>query len=338
MQSQIKDAIVGIGLAALIGCAANDAQLEKGLAEYRAGRYEAAVEEFTLVLQKDPGYASAFLWRGHAYANLGRIDRAVADYQRSSELAPNSPDAYYGLGYLYAERREYEKAARLYTRALQADPSDFASHVERSKALFELRRYDDAVADLNEALDVKQDALLYGMRGAALMKLGRYDRALADYDRAIGAAPLVQGLLTDRADVHYARADYGKALQDLENEVAVSKGAAYAYNNLAWFLVTNPRKNLRDGPRAKSLVARAKEGLSSMPDSELELALYGTEAAVLAELGDYSAAVKIQETANGLAGKSTDALERGRVYLAEYKAKHPLALDQAQRVTSIAVE
>ena len=88
-----------------------------------------------------------------------------------------------------AER--YEEAADCYANALLNDPEremGFTHLVYRKKAacLSSLRRYDDALRDINESISLDpREAEGYALRGDVHRGLGKYPEALADYGRAI---------------------------------------------------------------------------------------------------------------------------------------------------------
>jgi len=56
----------------------------------------------------------------------------------------------------------------------------------RGNALYQLSRYDEALAFFDKAIEIKpDDHYAWYHRGNALYQLSRYDEALASYDKAI---------------------------------------------------------------------------------------------------------------------------------------------------------
>ncbi len=64
----------------------------KGIANYRAGKYQEAEEAFSIVDTPEGHYN-----RGNALANLGRYEDALASYQTALTQQPNHPDAQHNL-------------------------------------------------------------------------------------------------------------------------------------------------------------------------------------------------------------------------------------------------
>ncbi len=61
-------------------------QFQQGIIAFREGRYLAAIEEFTQVIQLDSTWAEVYHDRGLAFANLRRDDDATFNLVKASEL------------------------------------------------------------------------------------------------------------------------------------------------------------------------------------------------------------------------------------------------------------
>ena len=94
-------------------------------------------------------------------------------------------------------------------------------YTNRGNKLFQLRRYDEAIADFNKAIAAHPDELLYGSRAKAHYFLGEYPEALADYDQAIAFKPDSKRLYYDRALAHRARGDFTGAQEDFKTSCAL---------------------------------------------------------------------------------------------------------------------
>jgi tetratricopeptide (TPR) repeat protein len=66
-----------------------------------------------------------------------------------------------------------------------------------------MERYDDALADLNRAIELNPDqAWVIGIRGETYRLMERYDDALADLNRAIELNPSDDAYTAKRAEIH----------------------------------------------------------------------------------------------------------------------------------------
>ena len=63
----------------------------KALAAYLKPRDDAAIKDFTSLIDMNVDSPDAFTYRGQAYFRTGEYDRALADYDQAIRLRSNSP-------------------------------------------------------------------------------------------------------------------------------------------------------------------------------------------------------------------------------------------------------
>lgn len=89
-------------------------------------------------------------------------------------------------------------------------------YTNRGNKLFQLRRYDEAIADFNKAIAAHPYDFMYGNRAAAYYSLGKYQEALRDYDRAIALNESNPNSYNGRALTYRALGDFTAAQQDFK--------------------------------------------------------------------------------------------------------------------------
>lgn len=84
-----------------------------------------------------------------------------------------------------------EQAMKLAGQAIEADPANARAWVLRGAMATELGKHEQAVADLNHALETLKhdDPRVYNLRGTAHFKLGHIAESIADFDRYLAAVP-----------------------------------------------------------------------------------------------------------------------------------------------------
>jgi protein O-mannosyl-transferase len=88
-------------------------------------------------------------------------------------------------------------------------------YTNRGNKLFQLRRYDEAIADFSKAIAAyPDDELLYGSRAKAYYFLGNYQEALLDYDRAIALKSDNKRFYYDRALTYRSLGNFVAAQED----------------------------------------------------------------------------------------------------------------------------
>lgn len=97
--------------------------------------------------------------RGIIYAANGQLDKAMKDHNEAALLAPNMAKIYVNRGNVFHQIHEYEKALADYQTAFELGnvPLDIV-HYNRSLTLIRLKRWDDARAALEAALEINPDS------------------------------------------------------------------------------------------------------------------------------------------------------------------------------------
>lgn len=86
---------------------------------------ENAVKEFSLAIQKDPGYAEAYSNRAAAYMLQRKLNKADDDLRKAKELKPDSPSIRYNYASLHSLRGNIDLALDEIDAALARGFSDY---------------------------------------------------------------------------------------------------------------------------------------------------------------------------------------------------------------------
>jgi tetratricopeptide (TPR) repeat protein len=92
-----------------------------------------------------------------------------------------------------------------YATAEEIKETDSGELLNQGIALLELYRYDQAIADFTEALEINPKYVFaYKIRGLAYSEKGQYDKAISDYNKAIEISPRDAEAYNDRGHVYIA--------------------------------------------------------------------------------------------------------------------------------------
>ena len=120
-----------------------------------------------------------------------------------------------GQAWLAAEQPDRAKAA--FDAALQLNGEDADLLIDRAEAYAELKRYWDALDDLNRAIDLAPDrADAYIYRGAAYRHLDTLDLAMQDVQHGLSLAPDSPTGLLERGILRRLKGDIDGAREDWE--------------------------------------------------------------------------------------------------------------------------
>lgn len=126
----------------------------------------------------------------------------------------------------------YDEALANYDQAIALDPGAADAFNDRGTVLQSLQRYDEALASHERAATLRPDyAGAYYNQGTALLNLGRYEEALARYDRAISLDPLWVEAHLNRGLALQRLQRYEESLSSYDSVIGLNPGWADAYND-----------------------------------------------------------------------------------------------------------
>lgn len=133
-----------------------------------------------------PDYANAYFKRGDAYDEIGQYELAINDYTKAIELNYEPLITVYQYrGLTYLKMKEYVLSISDLDFALSVAP-DANSYHNRAQAHFYLRNYEQALLDVNKAIDMEPSSSgWYVTRAGIYRKMGENEKAIADYKMAI---------------------------------------------------------------------------------------------------------------------------------------------------------
>ena len=115
-------------------------------------------------------------------------------------------------------------------------------HVDTALILYEEGRWEEAIAELNQAvLLLPGYALAYEVRGTAYRQLGDFQQAIQDYDEAIRLDPQHASTYNNRGLAYGDMERFLQAIQDFDEAILVTPQYVAAYANRAWVYINLDR-------------------------------------------------------------------------------------------------
>lgn len=233
--------------------------------------YDKAVESYTKAIEIEPRNVLAYLRRAQVYNSLEENEKAIADLNKSIAIDPEQVYPYYERGlvkfgstkYTYEQAIEdWSKAIALKTQqeqnksqlrrktiyefdnsllewyhqeliSLNSFPDLHNLYELRARAYLELKQYDKAVADANEAVSLQpEDASKYHFRAYVYREAKQYDRAVANSNRAIELLPEYTHAYKGRAHTYTKLKQYDLAIADYTKALShYSEYSSFGSNN-----------------------------------------------------------------------------------------------------------
>jgi tetratricopeptide (TPR) repeat protein len=259
-----------------------------------------AIAHLRQVRDLPPPDLFVYYYLAEAHLNLGENADALAAAERGVELARRPSDDPAGPSPLRASWRGIQSV-------LPTSLGLASLYVQRGNIYLRQKEYEAAVADYDSSLKVYASHLLvfwpYKERALAHFRLGHYEQALADVARAIeirpddhifyrryGGHPCISSELVAscpdekfragmlalagkaiersrgkgreyfaRGSLYAALKQYDNARADFEKAVELGATDAGVLNSVAWALATFPAAEFRDPKRAVALATKAVE-------------------------------------------------------------------------------
>lgn len=172
--------------------------LERGRFHVQRRNNEKAIDDFTSAIEFDPNLVDAYLGRGRIIHDrpsrvkeIYGIDRdaiaeAAVDFAKAVELNPDLIEPRRTLIITYLNLQRFSEAADQATAILERLPEDPCAKYYRAKARKHQKKYDLALADLNELIERKPKASKFvALRAEIYRDTNQVDKAVEDYRRGI---------------------------------------------------------------------------------------------------------------------------------------------------------
>jgi tetratricopeptide (TPR) repeat protein len=168
------------------------ADTQEAVAAMKAGRYLEAAAELQAVVDQSPGYADGYFLLGHCMLKMGRTRDAELEFRRALRLDPGPAVYYAGLALALAASGNWPHAIRSAGEGLArtADPRmRYTLLALRGYALSSLRRWNDAIQDLEAAQSIRSQTWLLVFLGKARFATGAYAEAIQPLRQVLQVLP-----------------------------------------------------------------------------------------------------------------------------------------------------
>ena len=159
----------------------------KGNALSDLERYEEALVAYDQAIQLDPTFIYAYNSKGMTLDNLERYEEALVAHEQAIQLDPTDANAYRNKSKTLYYLDRYEEALVVSEQALRLDPSDHYAYMNKILALGGLMQLcKEALTATEQAITLDpSNSVLYQDKSAALNELKRYEEVLAAVNQAI---------------------------------------------------------------------------------------------------------------------------------------------------------
>jgi len=326
-----EEAIAEYGRAIELSPVSAEAWFGRGLVHWKNQALDPAIADFerAVALDRDGSRglrqreepARALLTRAAQRRQQGDFSGAIADCTTViSKFPSGEADALTERGAVRRDQGDLAGAAEDLSDAIRLEPRLGLALSRRGYVYLRLRRFDEALKDLDAALYLEPNDIDYLNRAIVYSATAKSEQALKELNGLIERDAQNADALYQRGLVYRDQQNYAAAIADFRATLRLEPQRADALAALALLLASAPQATPEDGAEALQLAEQAVS-LSQRKDANHLDAL----AAAQAKAGQYERAVVTEQAALELAqGSPSEAGYKER--LALYQAGQPLVL------------
>jgi tetratricopeptide (TPR) repeat protein len=242
---------------------------------------------------------------------------ALDDFQASITHDKNKWKAYHNRGVTFGLHGKFDEAIADFDEALRLKPDHVNGYYNRAEIYANLGKFQAAVDDYSRALQHKIDdhGSLIG-RAAARRQLGKFNEALQDISQALQYKPDFAPAYCERAEIEMSLSQWQQAAEDYRTAARIDSNLGRAFRGVAWLMATCPELKFRNGKLAVEAAEKAIE-----LDGEGDYRTLDVYAAALANVGQFKEAQVAVQRAIQLAPADVQAPLKSRLKL--YASEQP---------------
>ena len=219
--------------------------LQQALDAFKATDYEKAVESFLKVLEEDKNNPNILNNIGLCYAKLAKDDLAIEYFLKALSFNPKSVQTYINLADVYYSNKNIIEAINLLENGVTLMPQEIALKHYLSRFYVEDCRYDLAMDQLFEILDIDEDNVdAYWDLGNIQFELGDYDSAAENYENVLEKVTDNAVLYYQAAITYEANDNTDKAISNHLKAISCNENFHPSYKKLGiLFLARNDKES-----------------------------------------------------------------------------------------------
>jgi tetratricopeptide (TPR) repeat protein len=207
-QTEPDQSVVREKMRALLRSADGDVAIENtargliGRSYLREGRARDAFEVAEVMVQSNPEMGAAWYLRGLAQFRLGRVEAALEDYRRAQQLDPRAIWVHVALAEVYVQAGRLDDALSEIRKALVMQPLDPWALFHEGNVLLAMNRTREAMLATRRGLDQDPNSAdLRHLLGRVWLKLGNQAEAANAFAQAMRLAPAMAEPVLDLAEL-----------------------------------------------------------------------------------------------------------------------------------------
>ena len=183
-----------------------------GRSYLREGRARDAFDVAEIMINANPEQGVAWYLRGLAQFRLGRVEAALEDYRRAQQLDPRAVWVHIALAEVFMQSGNLEEALKEIRKALADQPRDPWALFHEGNVLLAMNRTREAMLATRRGLDQDPNSAdLRHLLGRVWLKLGNQAEAANAFQQAMRLAPAMAEPVLDLAELQIRTGETSEA-------------------------------------------------------------------------------------------------------------------------------
>jgi tetratricopeptide (TPR) repeat protein/S1-C subfamily serine protease len=256
---------------------------------WRSQKYAEAIKAVDKAISKKPNFYQAWYFKGMIFSSEKKYPESIAAYDKALKINPNFAQAWKERSHSLLQSDKSSEALVSLDKAIALSPNQFDLYAWRGRVLFFLQRFPEAIDSANQSIKIYPHFSAYGIRAFAYLLLGEYQNAIADLNEAIRLAPDSAFSYSIRGLVYSLSKDYKKAIADYTEAIRLAPNNAEYYSSRgnAYSLLNDENKATADYKRAVSIEPKDAEDYKNRGSAYLGLKDYKKA------ISDFTEAIRI---------------------------------------------
>ncbi|MBC5797866.1 tetratricopeptide repeat protein [Sphaerospermopsis sp. LEGE 00249] len=204
--------------------------LARGNQLWRLRRHPEAIQAFDEAIKQKPEFIHlAYYGKGLALYWSGRNSEAITALELAVKFKPELVPAWNYLSIVYRESNQLDKALAAINKAIQFQANNPNLYAQKYSVLISLKRYREAEAAINKAIELSPRAVFYFIRGIVHLQLGNTQGAIDDSNLAIKINPNLAEAYFLRGGTRWQLGNTQGAIDDSNQAIKINPNLAEAY-------------------------------------------------------------------------------------------------------------
>jgi tetratricopeptide (TPR) repeat protein len=177
--------------------------------------------------------SDAFVQKAKSLLKEGKPRESLEYLNKAIDKDASNAEAFNMRGVAYFELKEYQNAMMDYDQAIKIQPDQYKAYLNRALLSSFQNKADKALEDYNKALQLAPDtADLYLNRGQVLVQLDSSAAAIRDFEKATQLDPKNTQAWYNLGNTHFRNSDYEQAVLCLQKATRIDPKFGKAFYGL----------------------------------------------------------------------------------------------------------